>query len=335
MVLVATKKQKHFHSKPPSSSIVGKYLDHGPRPVSLPVRRTDAAKTNVKGLSEHSLMDGRTFANSNYKRFYTGAKPAPFQHRLLGAVNDVLELYTARINPTMDRVDVEKGVQEFMERIQSEAFKHNKELQNDVAAVAEFLWTSAKVHIVVDCMELCTVLNAVIRDDVEEEIQAAVTIFRSLNTRRVTRKTSTGVDPSYPPKGETWRGGGFREACAPFFERMRGRKYRVPGFLATSIKRSVAANFAFRIGKNRPRAMWHIAFDPRGKRHPEYRVQHLTFVSKSFTRGEHEYLFPPYSVFTLLSITWSETLGTPHEFCIQAARDNQEEYEDLPLAPWY
>ena len=201
-------------------------------------------------------------------------------------------------------------------------------------AVAEYLWTSGKRHRIVRKMELCSVLNAVIRDDVEAEIKAAVTIFRSINNRLVERKDHH-VDPTYPHKGETWRGGGFRDQCRPFFERMLGQKYRIPGFLATSSKRAVAASFAAASGLQHPRAMWHVVFDKRGKENPEYRVQHMTLVSKASIKGEYEYLFAPYSVFTLVSVVWSDEQAKPHEFTIEAACNNKVESEDLPLAPWY
>jgi hypothetical protein len=62
----------------------------------------------------------------------------------------------------------------------------------------------------------------------------------------------------------------------------------------------------------------------------------MSFVSKTLIGGENEYLFAPYSVFTLVSVKWSaKELIFPHEFTILAARDNKEEDEDLPLAPWY
>ena len=48
-----------------------------------------------------------------------------------------------------------------------------------------------------------------------------------------------------------------------------------------------------------------------------------------------QYLFAPYSAFTVVSATWN--LGTsldPHVIELEAAVDNKEEPEDLPLAPW-
>ena len=81
--------------------------------------------------------------------------------------------------------------------------------------------------------------------------------------------------------------------------------------------------------------LWHITFDPRGKDQPEYRVKHMSFVSKTLAAGEREYLFVPYSVFTLVSVKWNEGLIVPHQFTIRSAHDNKEEDDDLPLTPWY
>ena len=48
-----------------------------------------------------------------------------------------------------------------------------------------------------------------------------------------------------------------------------------------------------------------------------------------------EYLFAPYSVFTLIRVQWSEKINVPHKLVLQAATDNSIEEETLPLAPWY
>ena len=148
-------------------------------------------------------------------------------------------------------------------------------------------------------------------------------------------KGPTLDEQSYPPNGETWRGGGFRQQHRPFFERLIGKKYRVPGFLATTIKRTVARSFAFKADKDHPCALWRIQFDSRGKTRYEYRVQHMAFVAKTLIEGEYEYLFAPYSVFKLVSIEWSAKLEKPHEFTIQPSVNNKVEDEYLPLARWY
>merc|ERR1719201_705484 len=281
-------------------------------------------------------LPSRTFNTSNYKRFYTGADSIGLQHHLLSAVESMLSLYAKRINVTDDQDDamlIEVGVMSAMIQIQDDAFKHDEAMKNDIEVMAEYLWTSCKKLRVVKDMELCSVINAVIRDDVAEEIEAATIIFRSINSRRIGRYDINAQ--SYPPTGETWRGGGFRREHRAFFERMIGKKYRVPGVLATSLRREIAAAFALKADKAHPCAMWRIVFDPRGKDHPEYRVKHMAFVSKTLVVGEREYLFAPYSVFTLVSVKWSAKLTKSHEFTIRAALDNKEEEEDLPLSPWY
>jgi len=245
----------------------------------------------------------------------------------------MLQLFAARVNPILEPESIAHGVHSFMRKIQGDAFKNNEELANDVGAVAEYLWTSGKTHVIVKNRELCSVLNAVIRDDVAEEVEAAAIFFRSINSRRVHRADhAANIDlQSYPPNGETWRGGGFRKEFRGFFTSVKRKKYRVPGFLATSADRKLAVSFAFRADNAHPCAIWRITFDKRGEQHPEYRVRHMAFVSKTLIKGENEYLFAPYSVFKLMSVKWSEELKKPHEITIRAARDNLEEDEDLSV----
>ena len=282
-------------------------------------------------------LEQRKFCSSNYKRCYAQAVAPVFQHDLLHAVHSTLKLFATRLNPALNPGELVVLLNDFMTHIQEEAFRHDRALKNDVAVVAEYLWTSSEKHAVVKDMELCSVLNAVIRDDIEEEVEAAVPIVRSINVRRVNRARAGGSVnlQSFPPNGQTWRGGGFRDQFRDFFTQLIGSKYRVPGFLATSVKKSVAMGFALAAPKNHSCALWCIQFDPRGELNPHYRVRHMTFVNKTLIPGEGEYLFAPYSVFTLVSINWSANRDKPHEFTILAARDNKNEDENLPLALWY
>ena len=314
-------------SVPSDESKHNQPLDHPPVP-------SDESKRNPDKVPE------KTFANSNYKRFYIEGASAPFGHKLLNSVQETVTLVARRFNHKRDPDTVEDDVFFYMKKLQEDAFRHHKALKSDVNAAAEYLWTSAKKHPVVNNMEFCSILNAVIRADIAEEIQAATPIFRSLNALRVHR-TDIGhslTKQSHPDKSETWRGGGFRDECKAFFVMTKGtkkKKYRVPGFLATSESKTTASGFAYKAGRNHPCALWHFKFDRRGKTRFEYRVRHMSFVSNTLIPGEGEYLFSPYSVFTLLSVKWSSHPRTPHEFTILPAIDNQDEDENLPLAPWY
>ena len=59
--------------------------------------------------------------------------------------------------------------------------------------------------------------------------------------------------------------------------------------------------------------------------------------SSAYGDSEAEYLWAPYSAFTVQRIELSEKKDyrSPHRLTVTAAIDNRFEPEDLPLAPWY
>ena len=73
--------------------------------------------------------------------------------------------------------------------------------------------------------------------------------------------------------------------------------------------------------------------------HPVHKCHHVNLVTKRVPNlpDEQEYLFAPYSVFTVENASWNAgTTADPHDNVIElmAAVDNKTEAEDLPLAPW-
>ena len=53
--------------------------------------------------------------------------------------------------------------------------------------------------------------------------------------------------------------------------------------------------------------------------------------------AEQEFLFAPYSAFTVVAVHWSDTPddATPHRIMLSAATDNRRvQTLNLPLAPW-
>ena len=74
------------------------------------------------------------------------------------------------------------------------------------------------------------------------------------------------------------------------------------------------------------RILWTIRIDPALK------CKHVNLVTKSNVPGEAEYLFAPYSAFTVLSVSWTAgTIADPHRVELFAAPDNLGEPLDLPL----
>lgn len=205
---------------------------------------------------------------------------------------------------------------------------------DDTDAVAETLWTSPRRGIL--GMEFCSILNAIIRADVDNEISSAVVIIRAINNRRVRRQDVSAVEKLvFPPGGILWRGGGFRDIYRTFFEGNTGKKIRVPGFLACSQDKVVAEEFCNRAHRAHPRALWKVMLDPRGETQLQYRCKHMAYVTKSLIIGEGEHLFAPYSVFTVVETEWAEEIMAPNKIVMLAAIDNSQEDEGLPLAPWY
>ena len=89
-------------------------------------------------------------------------------------------------------------------------------------------------------------------------------------------------------------------------------------------------------GECLPAVRWVVHFDVRGETSFRYRCKHVSLVTRSNVRGEEEYLFAPYSVFTVRSVAFSETPTeeTPHVIELDAAIDNRTESDGLPTAPW-
>ena len=78
-------------------------------------------------------------------------------------------------------------------------------------------------------------------------------------------------------------------------------------------------------------AAWPGAWRPRPAR------QVNLVESSKFGEAEAEFLFAPYSAFTVVSVEASapNSYLAPHVVTLAAAVDNRLEPEDLPLAPWY
>ena len=65
------------------------------------------------------------------------------------------------------------------------------------------------------------------------------------------------------------------------------------------------------------------------------RCVHVNLVKKSNVPGEEEYLFAPYSAFTVVAATRrAGTAEDPHVIELMAVHDIMAAAENLPLAPW-
>ena len=81
---------------------------------------------------------------------------------------------------------------------------------------------------------------------------------------------------------------------------------------------------------------WIVEMDPRGRDNVAFKCKQVNFVHTN-TLGEEEFLFAPYSVFTVLEVHVPADASDidPVLVRLMAAVDNMKESEGLELAPWY
>lgn len=309
-------------------------------------------------------VDTRTFKTSNYRRLYLTARCLADTSELLIATKHLVRNYVrkryrelASITEADDeQKDDEKkhevarrqlsinsendNGRKFFDTLVEEASK-DKSVWENLSAGAELLWTSGKKSSERSGgVEFCGIINAAIREDDPRDLIHLVMIARCINNRVIRR----GADASsrkldklwmekFPRDGIVYRGGAFNNRFQSFFA--LGKKYRVPGYLATSLRRKIAVAFALRASETMARVLWRISVDVRGITDPIYRCRHAFVLEKTHIPGEEEYLFVPYSTFTVMEAKWSDNSTEPHEILVTASKDNLNEDDDLPLAPWY
>ena len=133
----------------------------------------------------------------------------------------------------------------------------------------------------------------------------SVVFVRAVNTLLVTRASPT-IQTRFPPNGVTYQGGGLPDQHRDFYQ--VGKSFRVAGFLATSFVREVAEGFmCFADRRGEPCVLWEIHVDPAGERSPARRCKHVNYVTRHNIPGEEEYLYAPYSPFTVREVSCLRT----------------------------
>jgi hypothetical protein len=158
--------------------------------------------------------------------------------------------------------------------------------------------------------EFSFIVNTFLRMDDAAAAPHLAIIVRAINTLLITRRGDVNMI-RFPPNGIVYRGSGLPDQHRSFFQ--SGRKYRVPGFLATSFSRNVAERFmmwADRRGE--PCVLWIIHVDPAGEHSEARRCMHVNFVTRSHVDREDEYLFVPYAPFQVKQVSSVHA----HDACI-------------------
>jgi hypothetical protein len=267
-------------------------------------------------------LSQRTFASSNFKRVYdqTPLPTGPIQ--LGGAITELLRQYCEA-----EALEWSSVGQQFLGALQAEAMQESSELASAdlIPVAAQRMWTSA---LTLAGREFCFIMNYAGRQDTPQFVEPLAVLCRAINKNCVTERgpAATATVHTHPADNVCFCGGGFHDDHRGFFR--SGQKFRQPAFLATSFSKSVAEGF-IRMRGGDDCVLWTIRIDPARK------CKHVNLVTKTNVEGEQEYLFAPYSAFTVVSVRWNAgSVGQPHQIELLAAVDNKEEPGDLPLAPW-
>ena len=285
--------------------------------------------------SNSSIGSQRTFLTSNYKVCYEAtAEPPRRSHQVLAALDDLIKAYCTFTGESSSDGET------FYKELEKVVLNKPNELIHEVAGAAERLWSATPKlgGEISNGPELCSIMNDIIRRDNPALLKPLVILTRSISTLLVSRNIRKKEDVHFPPNGRTYRGGLLPNEYRTFFS--VGKQYAVPGFVATSFSHKIATRFAKRAFRadngQKPAVIWAIQVNPDGEKDDDELCQNANFLKSSEVPGEEEYLFMPYSVFTVRHCEWSDspTPKAPHRITIEAAEDSLYEPKDLPLAPW-
>jgi hypothetical protein len=254
----------------------------------------------LPGPDDAPLINPASLASARFLHQYDVLPASEYrhQHQLIGAVHRIVVHYAAQHAGTVN----EEETAEFFQRLQAEAFQHTDELLNEVAAAAQRMWTSALLLPLDDAVngrEFCSILNTAIREDYHDTARDTAIVVRTINQLLITRRVHGGQQVRFPPDSTCWRGGVLPDHHRDFFQ--PGTKFRFPVFLATSFSENTAEEFLYRahMSRNLPAVKWHIKLDPRGAAQIRFRCKHVNYVERTNVQGEDEFLFVPYSAFTV------------------------------------
>lgn len=284
----------------------------------------EAARLQAERKAAMAVALERTLATSNFNRAYNEAKKIPFKGvgEMFAALAQLLQHYCRKHG-----IQYRHGEgQHFFQELQAEAVENADELVQGEAGICQAvqrMWTST---LTLRGMEFCSILNGAVREDSAALADNVADMCRAINQLCVTANGQTIA--IHPEDNVCYRGGGFDDRYRDFF--VAGWEFRQPAFLATSFLLATTAPFIAR-SKAPSRVLWCIHIDPNLK------CRHVNLVTKRVPGlpDEREYLFAPYSVFTVRSVQWrAGTREEPHRIDLDAAVDNVGPSEELPLAPW-
>jgi len=299
-----------------------------PAPAPTPSSSMPKAATDEK-----QKQSGRSLVTSHFLSAYDRATIPQFLHELMAAMFQLISWYAKQLNRMADGTAYFELVQRnAVTAGGDEAFESKK-----VPFIAVRTWTTAEQMEggMGGGLELCSILNKVLREDVAEIMDAAAIICRAINMQCVCR--NIGKHLKWPVTNKTYRGTTMpREYLLSFYEAAVGQKFRAAQYVATSADDEVAEKFrAHSWASGREPVMFILHLDP------AKRCKNVNFIDKTdgSVSEESEYLFAPYSAFKVRSVKVlphmpSSMLCQYHTVELDVMPDNAKEDPNLQLAMW-
>lgn len=263
-------------------------------------------------------------ASSNFLRLLKAQEKPQSYAEVFDSMEKTVSLYGKRFAvPTERRI-------RFCELLREEAhekFPQEAEEENpQVGELAARLWTSNKTMAAEGkSVALYHIIQRALYTDDPDLLEAVMGLIRGINLMCVSDRGIPLSPDAYPT--EVFRGGSLPEEHLQFFQQRILSKIRMKSFFATSTEKSVAT--VFMSANDAPwRVLWVVRFTPG---YPCVNVNCLETITAITT--EHEFLFPPYSVFTIQSCSFTQAFNH-YTIELLAAFDNKYESELLEVAPW-
>lgn len=324
-----TKPKTKESSEPPS----------GKKPVTKKAQSRVNSETVASSIPATltALTSTVGFNNTNFNKVYKNSSSPNLSCLLLTMIHEVAHFFgeTRAVGLKANKSDCDNFVKA-LQKEQLDEDKKRDDFLTEVPRVAQRLWSSSEKLRLPNGrdVEFCSMINCLLREDNIAIMPQLASICQSINELITKKQRKSGV-ASLPASNLLYRGGSLPDELQGFFS--VGKKYRVPGYLATTS--NIEATYPFLQLVDEPLApvQWIIHLDPK------FGCLHVAFVELSNFPGEFEYLFGPFSVFTVRKVEWKEcpTWMNPHVIELEAAPCNRAEGrvetntgKILPFAPW-
>jgi hypothetical protein len=248
----------------------------------------------------------------------------PGQRELFNALDDFIK--AVAISKHVRKADAEMHLKDLKAVITNNSSSNVWQTEGPRMAIK--LWTSDLKGAF--NKEFCSLLNEVIRtDDSNDAFIAAVKIVRLMNLLIISNRGGAS-QVRWPENWKTFRGTGLPMEEVRSF--VKGKQYRAAMFLATTVDKKVTEHFLDQISDNLVPVLFTFEIDQ------DHKCLHAMYLEDhTLVKGEREFLYTPYSTFTVENVYIPEKIDSsnPVQIALSVAPDNLIALEDLPTKVWH